>query len=76
LGFESSGNFMSTVQKLFFAILSGSANQKSYRSMRATLGEVAWISIRFEPITTLSGLTTLATPDSNSLKRNIVVHCA
>ena len=57
---------MSTAQKPFFAILSGSASQKSYRFMRATPGGAALISIRFERITTLSGLTTYATPDSSA----------
>lgn len=57
---------MSIAQKLFFAISSGNANQKSYRSMHAIPGEVALISIHFERITTLSGLTTYATPDSSA----------
>ena len=57
---------MSTVQKPFFATLNGSANQKSYQSMRATHGGAALTSIRFERITTLSGLTTYATPDSSA----------
>jgi hypothetical protein len=57
---------MSIAQKLFFAISSGNANQKSYRSMHAIPGEAALISIHFERITTLSGLTTYATPDSSA----------
>jgi hypothetical protein len=68
---------MSIAQKRSFATLSGSANQKSYQSMRAIPGGAVLISIHFERITTLSGPTTFATPDSSAyLKRNIVVHRA